>query len=117
VSTESHALDLVFGALADPTRRAIFEAVAAHGPTTATRLKAELPVTRQAIAKHLSLLADAGLVTGERIGRETQFRAEPERLAVTNRWVARVGADWDRRLTALADAAARRGERNLRQAD
>ncbi|HEY3088985.1 MAG TPA: winged helix-turn-helix domain-containing protein [Jatrophihabitantaceae bacterium] len=55
----------VFTALTDPTRRAILAALAAHGPATATDLADRLPVTRQAIAKHLTLLAEAGLVTAE----------------------------------------------------
>ena len=53
----------VFTALADPTRRAILAALAAGGPATATDLADRLPVTRQAIAKHLTLMAEAGLVT------------------------------------------------------
>ena len=55
----------VFAALADPTRRAILAALAAGGPATATDLADRLPITRQAIAKHLALLAEAGLVTAE----------------------------------------------------
>src|SRR5246127_4125766 len=55
----------VFAALADPTRRAILAALASDGPATATDLAGRLPITRQAIAKHLALLADAGLGTGE----------------------------------------------------
>ena len=56
----------VFAALADPTRRAMLAALAAEGPATATDLAGRLPITRQAIAKHLALLAEAGLVTAER---------------------------------------------------
>ena len=55
----------VFSALADPTRRAILAALAGGGPATATDLAARLPITRQAIAKHLALLAEVGLVTAE----------------------------------------------------
>ena len=55
----------VFAALADPTRRAILAALASGGPATATDLAVRLPITRQAIAKHLALLADAGLVAPE----------------------------------------------------
>ena len=59
------AAEQVFVALADPTRRAILAALATEGPATATDLAASLPITRQAIAKHLALMADTGLVTPE----------------------------------------------------
>jgi len=97
----------VLGALADPTRRTVFEAVARRGPLTATSLADELPVTRQAVAKHLERLADAGLVASERAGRETRWSATPAPLADARRWFDDVGAAWDRRLGALADRARR----------
>src|SRR5688572_27965905 len=59
----------VFAALADPSRREILAALAAGGPATATDLAARLPITRQAIAKHLALMAEAGLVVAEPGGR------------------------------------------------
>ena len=71
----------VFIALADPTRRGILAALAAGGPATATDLADRLPITRQAIAKHLALLAEAGLVTGERRGSWTYYRVDTEALA------------------------------------
>ncbi|MET1074148.1 MAG: metalloregulator ArsR/SmtB family transcription factor, partial [Umezawaea sp.] len=55
----------VFVALADPSRRAVLASLASGGPATATDLAGRLPITRQAIAKHLALLSDAGLVTAE----------------------------------------------------
>ena len=67
----------MFEALADPTRRAVLRDVAERGPVTATELAADLPVTRQAIAKHLAVLREAGLVDPERAGRETRFSATP----------------------------------------
>ena len=68
----------VLAALADPTRRDVLTAVAARaGTATATELAAELPVTRQAITKHLTVLADAGLVTSVRHGREARYRWSP----------------------------------------
>ena len=70
----------VFGALADDTRRTVFVRVAASGQATASELARDLPVTRQAVAKHLSLLASAGLVESERVGRETRFHARGEPL-------------------------------------
>ncbi|MFJ8000437.1 ArsR/SmtB family transcription factor [Streptomyces sp. NPDC096310] len=99
----------VLSALADPTRRRILDALAAHGEATATVLAGELPVSRQAIVKHLAVLDRAGLVTGHREGREARYAVRPARLNVTARWMDRVAADWDARLAAikrLAEAAA-----------
>jgi len=91
----------VLSALADPTRRRILDALAAHGEATATVLAAELPVSRQAIVKHLGVLDRAGLVAGHREGREARYRVIPERLGVTARWMDRVAAAWDTRLSAI----------------
>jgi DNA-binding transcriptional ArsR family regulator len=98
---------LVFGALADDTRRAVFVRVATGGEATASELARELPVTRQAVAKHLSLLAGAGLVESERVGRETRFHARGEALGDAIDWMATVGARWDHRLARLARLADR----------
>jgi len=92
----------VFEALADPTRRAVLRAVAEHGSRTATELAGGLPVTRQAVAKHLAVLRDAGLVTPERCGRELRFSARPEPLDAAGRWLTATGAAWDDRLRRLA---------------
>ncbi len=92
---------LVFEALADPTRRAVLRDVAERGPRTATELAAQLPVTRQAVAKHLAVLRAAGLVEPERQGRETRFSATLGPLADAGRWLTRTGADWDDRLERL----------------
>ena len=70
----------VFSALSDPTRRHVVEALASRETATATELATELPVTRQAVAKHLSALSSAGLVESERRGRETRYRLTPEAL-------------------------------------
>ncbi|BDM67446.1 transcriptional regulator [Streptomyces nigrescens] len=91
----------VFAALADPTRRRILDALAAHGEATATVLAAELPVSRQAIVKHLGILDRAGLVVGHRAGREARYRVVPERLGITARWMDRLAATWDTRLAAI----------------
>ena len=84
--------DAVFTALADPTRRAVLQAVADDGPASATVLAARFPVTRQAVAKHLGALRDAGLVTGERSGRETRYRLTPAPFDAATSWMADVGA-------------------------
>ncbi|MGD3106399.1 ArsR/SmtB family transcription factor [Streptomyces sp. YGL11-2] len=91
----------VFAALADPTRRRILDALAAHGEATATVLAAELPVSRQAVVKHLGVLDRAGLVAGRRAGREARYRVVPEQLGITARWMDRIAADWDGRLAAI----------------
>ena len=70
----------VFAALADPTRRTVLQEVATRGSATATELSAPLGITRQAVAKHLGVLADAGLVDGRRAGRETRYRPTPAPL-------------------------------------
>ncbi|MFI7098829.1 ArsR/SmtB family transcription factor [Streptomyces sp. NPDC050161] len=91
----------VLSALADPTRRRILDTLAAHGEATATALAAQLPVSRQAIVKHLAVLDRAGLVTGHREGRETRYAVLPARLGVTARRMDRIAADWDGRLSAI----------------
>ncbi len=94
----------VFTALADPTRRGILAELAASGPATATDLAARLPITRQAIAKHLALLAEAGLVTaepGER--RRVRYRLQSAPMQVAQQFLAALARDWDRQLEALQD--------------
>jgi DNA-binding transcriptional ArsR family regulator len=99
--------DAVFTALADPTRRAVLDAVATRRGVTATQLASDLPVTRQAVAKHLGILASAELVTATRAGRETQWKATPAPLDDAIAWMAQVGAQWDQRLAALQRSATR----------
>jgi DNA-binding transcriptional ArsR family regulator len=98
----------VFAALGDPTRRVILETVAARGEATATELAGELPISRQAVAKHLGVLQDAGLVATRRAGRETRYLPTPAPLGDAIGWMAGVGGAWDDRLARLARAAARR---------
>jgi DNA-binding transcriptional ArsR family regulator len=97
----------VFAALGDAKRRQLLETISARGSATATELAAELPVTRQAVAKHLAALAGAGLVTSDRAGRETHYRVTPEPLEDAIVWMARVGGEWDRRLARLRRYLAR----------
>jgi DNA-binding transcriptional ArsR family regulator len=94
----------VFAALADPSRRAILAALAAGGPATATDLAARLPITRQAIAKHLALLTEAGLVTaepGER--RRVRYRLRAAPMKVAQQFLAALARDWDSPLSALKE--------------
>ena len=101
----------VFAALADPTRRAILAALASGGPATATDLAAGQPITRQAIAKHLALLAGAGLVQaepGER--RRVRYRLRSAPIQVAQQFLAALGRDWDAPLEALKDHLDRNSE-------
>ena len=94
----------VFTALADPSRRSILAALAAAGPATATDLAARLPITRQAIAKHLALLAEAGLVAaepGER--RRVRYRVDSAPMKVAQQFLGVLARDWDGPLAALRD--------------
>jgi DNA-binding transcriptional ArsR family regulator len=105
VTPDAQREQAVFSALADPTRRALLRSIAAGEASTATELAARLPVSRQAVQKHLALLEQAQLVDGERVGRETRFQATPAPLAGAIDWMTAVGAQWDDRLAALARAA------------
>jgi DNA-binding transcriptional ArsR family regulator len=112
----SGRVDRVFSALGDSSRRSLVEAVAARGSATATELARELPVTRQAVAKQLSALADAGLVRATRSGRETRYEVTPGPLEDALEWMVSVGAAWDERLHALRSSLARQGKsRSARQ--
>jgi DNA-binding transcriptional ArsR family regulator len=94
-------VDAVFAALADATRRQVLTEVDRRGGATATELAADLPVTRQAVAKHLGVLADARLVDAQRTGREMRYRVTPEPLSEAIGWMTRVGGEWDERLARL----------------
>jgi DNA-binding transcriptional ArsR family regulator len=101
----------VFAALADPSRRAILAALASGGPATATDLALRLPITRQAIAKHLALLAEAGLVTvepGER--RRVRYRLRSVPMQVAQQFLAALARDWDGPLDALKNHLNRQGD-------
>jgi ArsR family transcriptional regulator, cadmium/lead-responsive transcriptional repressor len=100
--------DELWEAIADPSRRKVLDLILAHGQATPTALAAELPVTRQAVAKHLAVLARAGLVDAHRHGREVRYTIRAERLDAAAQVMARAAqamADaatrWDRRLHAI----------------
>jgi DNA-binding transcriptional ArsR family regulator len=106
-------VDELWAAVGDPTRRRVIDVLLHRREATATMLAAELPVTRQAVAKHLVVLDRAGLVEGRRRGREVRYAVRPERLDAAARSMAQVAAEWDTRLAAIkriaeAVAAARR---------
>ena len=93
----------VFAAIADDNRRAIFDLLVRDGGGTATSLASTIGITRQAAAKHLAILADAGLASSERVGRETRFLAVPGGLDPLRTWVDATANAWDQRLDALSD--------------
>jgi DNA-binding transcriptional ArsR family regulator len=92
----------VFVALADPTRRAILAALATDRPSTVTDLAGRLPITRQAIAKHLTLLTEAGLVVPEPGERSrVRFRLQTAPVRIAQQFLAALAHDWDNRLDVL----------------
>jgi DNA-binding transcriptional ArsR family regulator len=100
----------VLAALADPTRRKVLDLLAEQGEATATTLAERLPVSRQAVVKHLAVLDAAGLASVSRVGREARYAVRPAALDATARWMAALAADWDRRLANIkrvAEAAER----------
>jgi len=105
--TRDEDLGVLFAALADPTRRLVIRSLSGAEPVTASGLAAELPITRQAIAKHLGALERAGLVEPRREGRETRYRLTPEPLDGAIAWMEEVGARWDRSLARLSERARR----------
>ena len=106
-------LDPLFDALSDETRRRVLATLVEAGSATATGLATAFPVTRQAIAKHLQVLLDAGVVTAERRGRETVFAFVPGSLATARAWLEALDsgesgwrdgvAAWQRHLEAQRD--------------
>jgi DNA-binding transcriptional ArsR family regulator len=92
----------VFAALADPTRLEVLSRLADGGPATATELSSAMPISRQAVTKHLAALDAAGLVERHPAGREVRYTFDPEPLGDLVRWVEKVGDTWDRRLGRLS---------------
>ncbi|MGI8331690.1 ArsR/SmtB family transcription factor [Actinomadura scrupuli] len=101
----AEAVDSVLAALADPTRRQLLDLLAAQGEATATTLAERLPVSRQAVVKHLTVLDAAGLVSGSRVGREVRYTVRPAALDATAQWMTALATDWDRRLANIKRAA------------
>jgi DNA-binding transcriptional ArsR family regulator len=98
--TDEHA-QRIFLALADPTRRLLLQHLCEEGSGTAASFAIRLPITRQAIIKHLVTLEQAGLVTAHEIGRERRYAPRPEALQSVTTWVGEISAQWDQRLAAL----------------
>jgi DNA-binding transcriptional ArsR family regulator len=99
--------DLLFAALADPTRRAIFQRLSQDGEQTVHALTDQSGISQPAVSKHLAVLKRAGLVNDRRAGRETHYRARIEGLAPLVDWMSFYGAFWRDRLDALEDMLGR----------
>jgi DNA-binding transcriptional ArsR family regulator len=106
-------VDAVFDALAEPTRRRVVETLARGGTVTASGLAGELPISRQAVSKHLNALRGAELVTSTRVGRETHYKLRPDPLDEAAHWIQMVSAEWDDRLEALRRSLEKRRSRTL----
>ena len=91
----------VFAALADPTRWRVLTLLAERGEATATTLAGDLPVSRVAVIKHLTVLDRAGLVRSRKQGREVRYTVRPERLTATARQLNAIAGEWDARLAAI----------------
>jgi DNA-binding transcriptional ArsR family regulator len=91
----------VFAALADPTRRQVLQVLVRDGASTATALAARLPVTRQAVGKHLAVLERAGLVRARRVGRESRYVPQTAPLLAAASWLTGLSTEWDDRLARL----------------
>lgn len=104
--------DDLWAAIGDPTRRRVLDLLLAGAPGTASSLSRELPVTRQAVAKHLAVLERTGLVRAVPAGREVRYGVNPEQFARAVAQLAEVGQAWDgrlRRIKAIAEAIERDG--------
>ncbi|MFI7042181.1 ArsR/SmtB family transcription factor [Microbispora rosea] len=102
--------DGLWSAIGDPTRRRLLDLLLIEGDGTATSLAQRLPVTRQAVAKHLGVLDRAGLVRGTPAGREKRYRVDDAQLARAVAQLSSVGAAWDarlRRIKLIAEAIQR----------
>jgi len=97
--------DELWEAVADPTRRKLLDLLVTQGQATATTLTDGMPVSRQAISKHLALLERVGLVEGHRQGREVRYRVRAQRMADATGALADVAARWDRRLRSIKQLA------------
>jgi len=94
--------DAVFTALADPMRRQVLSMVVERGPVSATSLGHSLPVSRQAVVKHLGVLRSAGLVAAQRQGQEVRYELVSESLSEAREWLAQLSEQWDARLARLS---------------
>ncbi|MDQ1398089.1 MAG: hypothetical protein QOK20_21 [Acidimicrobiaceae bacterium] len=108
--------DDLWEAMADPTRRKLLDLIVARGQATATTLTADMPISRQAISKHLSVLQRVGLIDGHREGREVRYEVREQRLAEATEALSEVANRWDGRLRVIKRLAeqAHAADRSMR---
>ena len=93
----------LFRALADPTRRGLFEQLCREGQATVSALTTKAGVSQPVVSKHMRQLKEAGLVSGEISGRETHYRARPEALAGLDDWTVEMRQQWETSMDRLTD--------------
>jgi DNA-binding transcriptional ArsR family regulator len=106
---QSTALDLMFRALADPTRRVMVERLS-RGPASVSDLAQPLAMSLSAVVQHLEVLETSGLIQSEKVGRVRTCRIEPKALRTAEQWISRRRADLTRRLDRLGDYLAKQGK-------
>jgi DNA-binding transcriptional ArsR family regulator len=106
---QSTPLDLVFHALADPTRRGMVERLS-RGPASVSELAQPLAMSLSAVVQHLQVLEASGLVRSTKVGRVRTCRIEPRVLQMAERWIAERRSGWERRLDRLGDFLAEHPE-------
>jgi DNA-binding transcriptional ArsR family regulator len=97
--------DALWEAMADPTRRDLLDLLVTHGRSTATSLTEDMPVSRQAVSKHLNVLERVGLIEGRRRGREVHYRVREQRMADATSELSEVANRWNRRLRSIKQLA------------
>lgn len=108
---QSHSLDVVFHALADPTRRHIVDRLT-RGPATVSALAAPLDMSLPAVVQHLHVLEASGLVRSEKRGRVRTCRVDTRTLAAAEQWLSRRRLAWERRLDRLGEILAEESDPN-----
>ena len=101
MAAEADRLDELLTAVTEPSRRRVLDLLLARGDATATTLARELPISRQAVVKHLVLLDRVGLVEASRQGREVRYAVRPEQLELARRRMAEIATEWDMRLATI----------------
>jgi DNA-binding transcriptional ArsR family regulator len=106
----------VFQAIADPTRRKVLQLLA-EGDLPISKITSHFSMSRTAIAKHLHILSEAELVSGQKVGREKRFRLQPEPLAELKQWLSFYDQFWDNKLSILKHVIENSGENGLKVID
>jgi DNA-binding transcriptional ArsR family regulator len=114
VLNQSRSLDLVFQALADPTRRGMVERLS-RGPASVSALARPFAMSLPAVMQHLQVLEASGLVRSEKVGRVRTCRIESMALQTVEQWVAARRASWERRLDRLGDYLAEQNDKPYRR--